>query len=86
MLITVRVTPNAKEARVTETGETSFEIRVNEKAVGGQANKRLLEILSEHFNVPKSRITIVRGMRSRDKMVEIIVENPSNMSTHGLSR
>ena len=72
MLISVRVTSNAKEAQVTKTGETSFEVRVDEKPVGGRANKRLLGILSEHFNVPKSSITIVRGTRSRDKVVEIM--------------
>ncbi len=82
MLIRVRVTSSTKEARVIKTGETSFEVRVDEKAIGGRANKRLAEILSKHFNVPKSRITIVRGAKSRDKMVEIILENPSNLSSH----
>ncbi len=82
MLIRVRVTSSAKEARVTKTGETSFEVRVDEKPVGGRANKRLLEILSEHFDVSKSGITIVRGAKSRDKIVEIILENLSNLSSH----
>jgi uncharacterized protein len=86
MLISVRVTSNAKEPLVTKTGETSLEVRVDEKAVGGRANKRLLEILSQHFNIPKSSITIARGTRSRDKIVEIMVETPSNLSSHGLSR
>ncbi len=75
MLIRVRVTPNAKEVRVTKTSEDSFEVEVDERATGGRANKRLLEILSEHFNVPKSKILIVRGAKSRDKMVEIIFES-----------
>ena len=71
MLITVHVTPNSKESRVTKVGEASFDVKVDEKAVGGRANKRLLEILSEHFMVPRSRISIVRGARSRDKVVEV---------------
>ncbi len=71
------MTSNAKEPLVTKTDETGFEVRVDEKAVGGRANKRLVEILSEHFNVPKSRITLVRGAKSRDKTVEIVLENPS---------
>ena len=82
MLISVRVAPNAREARVTKTGETSFEVKVGEKAVGGRANKRLIEILSKHFNVPRSRIIVVRGAKSRDKMVEIILDDPSNLSSH----
>ena len=74
-LINVRVTANSQEASVSRTGETSFEVRVDERAIGGRANKRLLEILAEHFKVPKSRITIVKGTKSRDKVVEIILEN-----------
>ncbi len=82
MLIRVRVTPNAKEVRITKTSEASFEVRVDEKAIGGRANKRLLEILSKHFNVPKSKILIVKGAKSRDKMVEIILENASNLPSY----
>lgn len=71
MLIRVHVTPNSKEARVTKVGEASFDVKVDEKAMGGRANRRLVEILSEHFKVPRSRISIVRGAKSRDKMVEV---------------
>jgi uncharacterized protein len=73
MLISVRVTSGAKEARVTKTGETSFEVRVDEKAVGGRANRRLLEILSEYYGIPKSKIIIVRGEKSRDKLVNVVL-------------
>lgn len=71
MLVKVRVEPNAKQARVTKTGEDSFEIRVDERAVDGRANRRLREILAEHFNVSKSKIVLVKGAKSRDKIVEI---------------
>jgi uncharacterized protein len=73
MLINIHVTTNAKEASITKLDETSFEARVDEKAEGGRANKRLLEILSSYFNLPKSRIHIVKGSKSRDKVVEVIV-------------
>ena len=73
MLIKVRVTPNAKFASVTKISETELEVRVDGVAVEGRANKRLMEILSEHFNVPKSRISIVRGVKSRDKIVDVVL-------------
>lgn len=76
MLIKVIVTPNAKEARVTKTSETDYEVRVDERATEGKANKRLVEILSEHFNIPKSKIYIVKGTKSRDKIVEVILDSP----------
>jgi uncharacterized protein (TIGR00251 family) len=71
MLIEIYVTPNAREARVVRVDEDYFEVRVNEKAVGGRANKRPLEILAEHFKVPKSRITILKGTKTRDKTIQV---------------
>jgi len=72
MLIKVRVTPNAKKANVTKINETELDVKVDEEAVDGRANKRLMEILSIHFNVPKSRIRVIRGAKSRDKIVDVI--------------
>jgi uncharacterized protein YggU (UPF0235/DUF167 family) len=72
MRISVRVTTNAREASVLKVGEANFEVRVDERAIGGLANKRLLELLSKHFKVPKSRVWIVRGARSRDKIIEVV--------------
>jgi len=72
MLIRVRVTLNARESRVVKLGEADFEVKVDEKATDGRANRRLLVILSEHFGVPKSRISIVKGAKSRDKVLEIM--------------
>ena len=72
MLIRVYVTPNAREARVVKVSEDYFEVRVDEMAVGGRANKRLLEILAEHFKVQKSRISILKG--TRNKLVQVILE------------
>ncbi len=74
MLIRVYVTPNAKQARVVKVSEDYFEVRVDETAAGGRANKRLLEILAEHFKVKKSRISIVKGTKSRNKIVQVILE------------
>lgn len=71
MLIEVHVTPNSRVPSVTKVGENAFEVKVDRRAEGGRANRRLLEILSEHFGVPKSRVAIVRGAKSREKVVQI---------------
>ena len=75
MLIRVYVTPNAREARVVKVSDDYFEVRVDEMAVGGRANKRLLEILAEHFKVQKSRISILKGTKTRNKLVQVILES-----------
>jgi len=76
-VIRVYVTPNAREARVVKVSEDYFEVRVDERAVGNRANKRLVEILSEHFNIPKSRITILTGIKTRNKTIQVILERIS---------
>jgi len=74
MLIRVYVTSNAREARVVKVSDDYFEVRIDEMAVGGRANKRLLEILAEHFKVQKSRISILKGTKTRNKLVQVILE------------
>ncbi len=71
MLIKVHVTPNAREISVTKVDESAFEVRVDERAVHGRANKKLVEIMAEHLGVPKSRVLIVRGAKTRDKIIEV---------------
>ncbi len=72
MPIRICVTPNARHARMVGVSEGYFEVCVDERAVGGRANKRLLEILAEHFKVPRSKITILKG--TRDKMIQVTLE------------
>jgi uncharacterized protein (TIGR00251 family) len=78
MLIRVFVTPNAKQARVVRVSEDYFEVWVDERAENGRANKRLVEILAEHFNIPKSRVSIIRGTKSRNKTVQMILEDSAD--------
>jgi len=72
MLIRVHVTPNAREVSVTKVGESVFEVRVDERATHGRANKRLLEIMAKHLGVPRSKVFIARGVKTRDKMIEVV--------------
>ena len=72
MLIRVHVIPNAREASVTKVDESVFEVRVDERAIHGRANKRLLEIMAKHLGVPKSKVFITRGAKTRDKIIEVV--------------
>jgi len=83
MLIRVYATPNAKQRRVVRVSEDYLEVWVDERAVGGRSNRRLVEILAEHFKVSKSRIIIVGGTRSRDKIVQVTLENTPGLPSRG---
>jgi len=49
----------------------SYKVRVTSPPVDGEANKKLIEVISEHFDIPKSCITILKGERGRTKVIEI---------------
>ncbi|MDP2629111.1 MAG: DUF167 domain-containing protein [Candidatus Harrisonbacteria bacterium] len=38
----------------------------------GEANEELIELISEQFQVPKRRVGIIAGAKSKTKIIEII--------------
>jgi hypothetical protein len=71
MRILVNVVPNSKKVEVIKIDENNYRIKVDVPASKNKANKRLIEILSKHFGVPKSSILILRGKKNRNKIIEI---------------
>jgi uncharacterized protein (TIGR00251 family) len=71
MKINVLVVPNSKVSEVIKIDENNYKVRVDAPVVEGKANKRLIEILAEHFNVPKSSVRILKGFKTRNKIIEI---------------
>ena len=73
MRVYVHVTPRAKRPSLEVLSDGSVVVRVTEPAEGGRANAAVVERLAEHFQVPRRSITIVRGLTSRRKLIEIVV-------------
>jgi len=71
MNITVNVIPNSKNPEIIRVSENNYKVRVDAPPLENKANKRLIEILAEHFNVSKSSISIIRGLKSKNKTVKI---------------
>jgi hypothetical protein len=71
MKISINVIPNSKTSEVIKIDESNYKVRVDAPAAEGEANRRLIEILAEHFNVRKSSIKILKGLKNRNKIVEI---------------
>jgi uncharacterized protein YggU (UPF0235/DUF167 family) len=73
MYLKVKVHPNSKKDEVLKKSEDSFEIFVRAKPVDGKANDAVLELLSDHLNIPRSKIRLLRGADSRNKLLETIL-------------
>ena len=71
MRISIKVKPNSKIEKVEQAGET-YTVYVKEPPQEDKANQAVINLLSAYFKVPKSRISISKGKKSRQKIVEII--------------
>lgn len=72
MKIGVRVVPGAKVEQIQPSIGDDLKIWVKGKPKEGEANLCVIELLAKHFSVPKSRVRIVSGYKSRNKIIEII--------------
>ena len=71
MRISVRVKPGTKGAtRLEKQEDGSFTAFLHARAHDGEANKALIELISDEFKVSKTSIQIVSGTKSRDKVLE----------------
>ncbi|PZQ95964.1 MAG: hypothetical protein DI533_17535 [Cereibacter sphaeroides] len=68
--IVVRVTPNASREQVTLDG-SRYVIRVTCPPEDGKANKAVTRLLAKALKVPPSRLVLVRGATSRDKLFRV---------------
>ena len=66
----IKVITNAKRNAVVE-GEGMLKVYVNAPPVDGKANKVVAEVLAKHFKVRKSSVKILRGEKSKEKVIEI---------------
>lgn len=70
-IIFARVKANAKRAVVKQIDSAHFEVRVKELAREGRANDAVLTALAQHFKIGKSKLKIIMGVRSKQKMIEV---------------
>ncbi len=85
----MRVHPNTTENEIVDFADRVLRVRVSAPPVKGRANKELIAFLSQILDVGKSKITIIKGHTSRNKVLAIsglsqqeIVERLSIYSRH----
>ena len=68
--LALRVTPGARSEGI-EIAEGHLVIKVRAKPKDGEANDAVLQSLAAALGIARSRITLLRGATSRDKLVRI---------------
>ena len=69
--ISVKVIPRAAKNSVERVGEGEYRVRLTAPPVDEKANRLLIKLLAEYFDVAPSLLRIVSGENSRQKIVEL---------------
>ncbi len=69
MIINIKVIPRAKKVRI-QNGDP-LRVYVNQPPEDGRANDAVIKLLAKHFDISKSQIKIIKGEKSREKIIQI---------------
>ncbi|HMQ80545.1 MAG TPA: DUF167 domain-containing protein [Ignavibacteria bacterium] len=68
MKISVKVKPNSRENSIKQVENGNYEARVSVPPEKGKANEKVIELLAKELKIAKSRISLIRGESSREKL------------------
>jgi uncharacterized protein YggU (UPF0235/DUF167 family) len=71
MEVFVTVTPRAKVRLLTKIDDTHFALKVREPAKENKANFAVLEAIADYFSINVSRVAMISGKNSRNKVIFI---------------
>lgn len=69
-VLTLRVTPRARRNTVAVEGDL-LRIHVTAPPEDGKANRAVIRLLADALGLAPSRLTVIRGESSRDKLVRL---------------
>jgi uncharacterized protein (TIGR00251 family) len=72
VILPVRIQPRASKDEIVGEYNGALKIKLTAPPVEGEANKRCIEFLSKRFKIAKSCLEIIKGEKSKDKMIKII--------------
>ena len=67
----VRVTPRAARNEMAGERDGVLLVRVTAPPEGGRANTAVCRLIAKELDIGSTRVSVVRGARSREKLVEI---------------
>jgi uncharacterized protein (TIGR00251 family) len=69
--VAIRLQPRARRDEVVGARAGAIVIRVTAPPVDGRANAALCAFIAKRLRIPPSRVSVVRGQTSRDKVVRV---------------
>lgn len=71
MIINAKIKPESGKQEIKKINENDYKISLKSKPEDNKANIELLKLLKRYFKVEVGDIKIIKGVRNRNKIVEI---------------
>ena len=72
VILPVRIQPRASKDEIVGEYNGALKIKLTSPPVEGEANRRCVEYLSKKLKIAKSQMEIIKGEKSKDKLIKII--------------
>ncbi len=72
MRLSIKVKPSSGSERVIQLDNGSLEVWVTAAPTDGKANRAVIKAVAKHLGVPQSLISISRGGKGRNKVLEVL--------------
>lgn len=76
MKIHVLVKPNTRENSVEQVNGI-FRVSLKAHPIDNEANEELIKVVAVYFKVPKSNVSIEKGYNSRNKVLDVNLDENS---------
>lgn len=73
MRINIKAKPGAREEKIEKIDDLNYIVSVKELPIKGKANDAIRNALAVYFKTGSSKVKIISGYSSRNKIIEIII-------------
>lgn len=71
IVIKVKIVPGSSKNKIVGVYNDALKITIAAPPVEGKANKKCITYLAKYFNVAKSKVEIISGKSSKNKLIKI---------------
>lgn len=65
----VKVAPRASQNKISQIADGALKVRLTAPPVEGAANQALVKLLAKALGLPRSKVRVIKGFKSRDKRI-----------------
>ena len=71
IIVKVKIVPGSSKNKIIGTYNGALKIAITAPPVEGKANKKCIAYLAKYFDIAKSKIEIISGQTSKNKLIKI---------------